>query len=105
MNYAQAITKIWNALETIYENMINFLFTTMAGVTDLPSIFQVIGVAFLTILIPIAIAIFSDKSEFETLDKNVILDHIIKAKSLLLYLALIFLPFLFWNGSYLWLRF
>ena len=105
MNYAQAITKIWNALETIYENMINFLFTTTAGVTDLPNIFQVIGVAFLTILIPIAIAIFSDKSEFETLDKNVILDHIIKAKSLLLYLALIFLPFLFWNGSCLWLRF
>lgn len=77
----------------------------MEGLTDFPSILQGIGVAFLTILIPVAIAIFSDKNEFKALDKNVILDHILKAKSLLIYLALIFFPFLFWNVSCQWLRF
>lgn len=77
----------------------------MDGITDLPSIFLVIGLAFLTILIPVAIAIFRhDQNEFEILDKNVILDHIIKAKFLLIYLALIFLPFLLWNDSGFWLR-
>jgi hypothetical protein len=72
--------------------------------SDLPAILLGIVVAYLTILISVAIAIFSEKKEFETLDRNVILDHIIKAKSLLLYLGLTFLPLLFWNGSLLWTR-
>jgi len=84
--------------------MNNFLIGTMAGITDLPLILQGIGMAFLIILIPVAIAIFSDTKEFEILDKNVILDHVIKARPLLKYLALIFLPFIFWNGLCLFLR-
>lgn len=66
---------------------------------------QAISSAFLTILIPVAIAIFEHKKEFEALDRNVILDYLVKAKSFLLYLGLIFLPLLFWSFSPRWLRF
>lgn len=73
--------------------------------SDLPDLLLGIIVAYLTILISVAIAIFSEnKKEFETLDRNVILDHIIKAKSLLFYLGLTFLPLLFWNNSLWWTR-
>jgi len=93
----------------IYTNMIykivNFTFGILEGLTDLPNILQGIGIALLTILIPIAIAIFNDKKEFEALDRYVILDHIVRARLLLVYLALIFLPLLFWNSVPLWLRF
>lgn len=64
-----------------------------------------VGIAFLTILIPIAIAIFNDTKDFEVLDKNVILDHVVSARYFLVYLALIFLPLLFWGSSSIWLRF
>ncbi len=52
----------------------------VGGESDLPAILLGIVVAYLTILISVAIAIFSEKKEFEALDRNVILDHIIKAK-------------------------
>jgi len=74
------------------------------GESDLPAILLGIVVAYLTILISVAIAIFSDKKDFEALDRNVILDHILKAKWLLLYLGLTFVPLLFWNGSLSWTR-
>jgi hypothetical protein len=76
------------------------------GDSDLPSILLGIVVAYLTILISVAIAIFSEKEkEFETLDRNVILEHIIKAKSLLFFLGLTFAPLLLWNNSLPWTRF
>ena len=68
-------------------------------VNDLPAILVGIVVAYLTILISVAIAIFDEKKEFEQLDRNVILDHIVKAKALLFYLGLTFFPLLFWNAS------
>lgn len=74
------------------------------GGSDLPAILLGIVVAYLTILVSVAIAIFSERREFETLDRNVILDHIIKAKWLPLYLVLTFFPLLFWNGSLQWTR-
>jgi hypothetical protein len=76
----------------------------VAGESDLPAILLGIVVAYLTILISVAIAIFIEQKEFEALDRNVILDHVIKAKCLLLYLGLTFLPLLFWNGSLPWTR-
>jgi hypothetical protein len=78
--------------------------TFVDGESDLPAILLGIVVAYLTILISVAIAIFSEKKEFEALDRNVILDHIVKAKGLLLYLGLTFLPLLFWNSSLPWMR-
>jgi len=85
--------------------MLNYLFTILDQLKIEQDILQVIGMAFLTILIPIAIAIFGDKKEFEVLDRNVILDHVVQAKFFLFYLGLIFLPLLFWNISPAWLRF
>ncbi len=104
----KGLTDLLNMLQVVaqktFENIKDIIFTIMEGPTDFPSMLRAIGVAFLTILIPVAIAIFREKNEFETLDRNVILDHIIKARSILIYLAFIFLPFLFWNGSCPWLR-
>jgi hypothetical protein len=80
-------------------------FTILEQIKIDQDIFQVINMAFLTILIPLAIAIFRDKKEFEDLDKNVILEYIIQAKYFLFYLALMFVPLLFWNISSGKLRF
>lgn len=86
------------------ENTLKVFQAGVDGVSDLPAILLGVVVAYLTILISVAIAIFSEEKEFEALDRNVILDHIIKAKSLLLYLGLSFVPLLFWNGSLWWTR-
>jgi hypothetical protein len=83
----------------------HILETGVAGDTDLPAILLGIVVAYLTILITVAIAIFGDRSkEYETLDRNVILDYVIKVKSLSVYLGLAFFPLLFWNNSLTWTR-
>lgn len=86
-------------------DIINYLFTILDQLKIEQDILQVISMAFLTILIPVAIAIFGDKKEYEALDRNVILDHIVRAKFFLFYLGIIFLPLLFWNISSAWLRF
>ena len=83
---------------------LQYILVGVDGDSDLPAVLLGIVVALLTILISVAIAIFSEKKEFEALDRNVILDHIIKAKSLLLYLGFALLPLLFWNGSLPWTR-
>lgn len=64
----------------------------------LPTVMQNIGLALLTILIPLVLFIFSmqEESLFEW-DKIVILDKVVEAKKLLTSVALIFLPLLFWN--------
>ncbi len=82
--------------------MINDIFIVLEQIEQ--DIFQTINMAFLTILIPIAIAIFGDKKEFEELDKKLILDHIVKSKFFLLYMSLVFIPLFFWNISPPWLR-
>jgi len=79
-------------------NLLNYILTSVVGNDALPSVLLGIVVAYLTIIISVAIAIFGEKKEFEELDRNVILDHIIKAKYLLFFLGLALLPLLFWNG-------
>ena len=83
-------------LVNILQNMIA---KNIGGSSDLPTLLAGLVVAYLTILISVAVAIFSEKKEFETLDRNVILDYIVKSKILLFYLGLTFIPLLFWNGS------
>lgn len=83
----------------------NFFCIILGQSGDFLNILGMIGIALLTILIPIAIAIFNDSKDFEVLDKNVILDHVVKARLFLIYLALIFLPLLFWVSSPIWFRF
>lgn len=79
--------------------MENFIHTFLYKSSDLPSTLGMIGIAFLTILIPIAVAIFSDKKDFEILDRNVILDHVVNARYFLIYIALIYVPILLWESS------
>ncbi len=76
----------------------NFL-TSLLCNQDIPVLAHNIGLACLTILIPVAIAIFTSEKDFKELDNHVILDHVIRAKGLLVYSALIFVPFFFWNES------
>lgn len=83
----------------------NFFCIILGQSGDFLNILGMVGIALLTILIPIAIAIFKDSKDFEVLDKNAILDHVVKARLFLIYLALIFLPLLFWASSPIWLRF
>ena len=64
---------------------------------DFPLIGYSFGMAYIAILIPMAIALFSGDKEFDVLDRNVILDHVVRAKSLLLFLGMIFIPPIFWN--------
>jgi len=83
----------------------NFILSLLCN-NDFPVLAQNVGMAGLTILIPVAIVIFStNKEDFRDLDNHLILDHIVKAKWLLFYVALIFLPLFFWKGSLAILRF
>lgn len=60
---------------------------------------QNIGLALLTIFIPVALFLFekNDENNFKTLDKAVILDHLVDARNLLWKIALIFAPLLLWD--------
>ncbi len=74
---------------------------------DIPPLFQNIGLAFLSILIPLAIVILTevykkkgkDDVNYCELDLQIILDHVFKIKSLILYSTLTFLPLVFWGMS------
>lgn len=69
-----------------------------------PLILHGIGIALLTILIPVALTIFGAKKEFEILDRNVVLDHMIKAKRFLFYLGMVFVPLIFFDILPVWFR-
>jgi predicted membrane protein len=77
----------------------------LLGNNEFSLLAQNVGLAFLTIFIPVAIAIFGDeKKDFRQLDSYSILDHVIAAKKLLFCLALVFIPVLFWQTSSFSLR-
>jgi len=77
----------------------DFIYKFIENPSNLPSFFHTIGIALLTILIPISIAMFSREREYVELDKNVILDGIFRPILFLIILGLIFLPALFWHIS------
>ena len=72
-----------------------------------PVLMWTIGLALLTILIPLAIAILTDilqkkrgeDVDFAELDLHVILDHVLRFKVLLISTFLIFSPLFFWEKS------
>jgi hypothetical protein len=72
----------------------NIIFSLLCN-NDFPTLAQNVGMAGLTILIPVAIVIFSLDKDFRELDNHLILDHIVQAKWLLVYSALMFLPVFF----------
>lgn len=85
--------------------MYEFICSILKQSGDLLNILGMVGIALLTVLIPIAVAIFNDKKDFEVLDRNVILDHVVNARYFLIYLALVYAPVLLWAGSSYSLRF
>ncbi|MCK4376605.1 MAG: hypothetical protein KAV97_00080 [Actinomycetia bacterium] len=92
-------------INIIYDFLIIRLSELLSRMNNFPNIIQGIGLALLTILIPLAIAILTDvyqkrrdgKIEFANLDLHVILDNVFKIKLLILSVFLIFLPMLFWE--------
>jgi len=83
----------------LYCIIVDFIHKFLENPSNLPSFLHTIGIALLTILIPISIAMFSGDKKFIGLDKNVILDKIFRPKRFLSVLGLIFIPILFWHIS------
>jgi hypothetical protein len=89
----------------MYTNVINNIEKNLSKVENFPNIIQGIGLALLTILIPLAIAVLADvyqkrknkNNEFVHLDLNVILDSVFNIRWLIFYVFLIFIPLFFWN--------
>jgi len=92
-------------IDMIYDFLIIHFIEPLVKLNNLPNIIQGIGIALLTILIPLAIAILADiyqkrreeNKEFTYLDLHVILDNVFNIKLLILSVFLIFLPILFWD--------
>lgn len=100
-----------NMTINMISNLFIFIIATLDKLNNLPNIIQGIGLALLTILIPLAIAVLADiyqkrkdkEKEFVYLDLHVILDNVFNIKLLILSVFLIFLPMFFWDiliGSY-----
>lgn len=98
-------------MDKIYDFLIIHLSEPLSKINNFPNIIQGIGLALLTILIPLAIAVLADiyqkrkaeEKEFVYLDLHVILDNVFNIKLLILSVFLIFLPIFFWDiliGSY-----
>ncbi|MDD3427435.1 MAG: hypothetical protein PHQ76_04270 [Caldisericia bacterium] len=89
----------------MYTNVINNIEKNLSKVENFPNIIQGIGLALLTILIPLAIAILADAyqkrknkdNEFVHLDLHVILDNVFNIRLIIFSVFLIFLPLFFWN--------
>ena len=80
--------------------------------SNLPSLIQNLGLALLTILIPLAIVILTDfyqkkgkeDKSLSELDLRVILDTVFQVKRIVFYSILVFSPFVFWDISYGFIR-
>ena len=92
-------------IDTIYDFLIIHLSEPLSKINNFPNIIQGVGLALLTILIPLAIAVLADiyqkrkkeDKEYAYLDLHVILDNVFNVKLLILSVFLIFLPMFFWE--------
>jgi hypothetical protein len=92
-------------IDKIYDFLIVHFVEPLSKLNNFPNIIQGIGLALLTILIPLAIAVLADiyqkrkdkEKEFVYLDLHVILDNVFNIKLLILSVFLIFLPMFFWD--------
>ena len=73
---------------------------------EVPHVIQNLGLAFLTILIPFAIAVFTiilqkkeEQKNLQKLNLSVLLDEVFNLKFILIAIIFIFLPFCFWSVS------
>jgi len=84
----------------IKETMFNLMISD-----NIPNVIQNLGIALLTILIPLAIAVLEDvnkkrrdqKNLLGGLDLYVILDEVFKIKRILFWISLLFVPLFFWS--------
>jgi len=101
----------------LFKKNMNLFLETLCKNDNLASLLQGVGMALLTILIPLAIAVLtgflekkSKREEYENggsffvFELHMVLDYILDIKQLLWSSALIFLPVLFWEKSSLTLR-
>jgi hypothetical protein len=96
-----------NGLEAL-RSFIQEVIRLVEGLNELPSLFHNIGLALLSILIPLAIAILIDvyqkkkdrTEDFVELDLQVILDCVFQIRRLIAFNLLIFFPFVFWEISF-----
>jgi len=92
-------------IDKIYDFLVIHLSEPLSKINNFPTIIQGIGLALLTILIPLAIAILTDvyqkrrdgKIEFANLDLHVILDSVFNIRLIVLSVFLVFLPMFFWE--------
>jgi len=90
--------------DRIYDLIVHFV-KPLDKLNNLPTIIQGIGIALLTILIPLAIAVLADiyqkrreeKREFTDLDLHLILDSVFNIRLIILSVFLIFFPIFFWE--------
>jgi len=95
-----------NGLEAL-RSFIQEVIRLFEGLNALPSLFYNIGLALLSILIPLAIAILGDvyqkkkdkMQDFVELDLQVILDNVFQIRRLIAFSILMFFPFIFWENS------
>jgi len=82
---------IWNFLLAILKNK------------NIGGLFQGVGLALLTILIPLAISVFSSfigsKRKEKHIETLVMIDYVLDIKKLIIAISFIFLPVLFWEES------
>ncbi len=95
------------ALLNLVCNMWNIITSTIENSDNLPSLIQGTGLALLTVLIPLALAIITDVYDkrndggigFAALDLHVVLDNVFKIRNLLIYVSMIFIPMIFLEKS------
>jgi hypothetical protein len=100
------LINITNVIKEIITHIYEWI-RPLENFNELPMVFYNVGLALLTILIPLAIAILADfyqkrgdkTADFVELDLLVILDCVFQIKQLILYSLLIFTPFVFWELS------
>jgi len=88
---------------TVVENLIK----NLEKANNLPAYLQNFGLALLAILVPLAIAIMTEiyrkkecpSEDFAELDLHIILDDVFRIKRLLIYILLMFLPYMVWDIS------
>ena len=92
-------------IDKIHDFFIIHITEHLSKMNNFPNVIQGIGLALLTILIPLAIAVLADiyqkrknkENEFVDLDLHVILDNVFNIRLLIFSVFLMFIPMLFWD--------
>lgn len=89
-------------IETIVNGLVHFVENE-----TLPGLMQTVGIAYLTILVPLAVAILiylvqekdGNTGHYSSLNLHTVLDRIIRFRLLLISIGFIFIPVMFWSVS------